>query len=98
MRSISVDVDIDLDDIIHCLYRKSDQIELLEMLLDAMDTKTVLDTIRSHENYEQIPRQVSAALIGDDITFTRACALINANRWRLSLDQEQLILQIADKL
>jgi len=98
MRSINVDVDIDMDDIISSLYRKSDKIELLEMLLDEMDSKDVLDTIRSHENYTDMTNQVRTALIGDDASFTYACAKINSNRWRLPLEQEQLILQIADKL
>jgi hypothetical protein len=97
MRSISIDVDIDLDEILWNLGSR-DQKELLERLLDLMNSKDVLDIIRSHENYTDMTNQVRTALVGDDASFTYACAKINSNRWRLPLEQEQLILQIADKL
>jgi Tfp pilus assembly protein PilN len=98
MRSISIDVDIDIYDIIHSLYSKAAQIEMLEALLDAMDTKVVLETLRSHSNYEGNSQNVNAAMTGDDLTFKIACAKIDANRWRLNLEDEQYILNLADKL
>jgi hypothetical protein len=97
MRSISIDVDIDIDEILWNLGSR-DQKELLERLLDLMNSKDVLNIIRSHENYTDMTNQVRTALVGDDASFTYACAKINSNRWRLPLEQEQLILQIADKL
>ena len=97
MRSISIDVDIDIDEILWNLGSR-DQKELLERLLDLMNSKDVLNIIRSHENYTDMTNQVRTALVGDDASFTYACVKINSNRWRLPLEQEQLILQIADKL
>jgi hypothetical protein len=96
--SIRVDVDLDIDDIIGSIWRKSDKIELLEGLLDDLDPAEVLKTIKSHEAYTDRTNQVRAALTGDDASFASACAKINANRWRMNLEDEEYILKLADKL
>ena len=85
MGNLSVNVDIDIYDILDSLHGKRDKIELLEMLLNRLDPKDVINTIKSHKVY-------------DDTPFSQACEKININRWRLPLEQEQLILQIANKL
>lgn len=95
---ISIGVDLDIDDILSSIWRKSDKIELLEGLLDDLDPVDVLKTIKSHESYTDRSNQVRAALTGDDASFTNACAVINANRWRMSLEDEEYILKLADKL
>jgi len=96
--SISIDIDLDVEDIINNIWRKSDKIALLEGLLDDLDPVDVLKTIKSHESYTDRSNQVRAALTGDDASFTNACAIINANRWRMSLEDEEYILKLADKL
>lgn len=96
--SISIDIDLDVEDIINNIWRKSDKIALLEGLLDDLDPAEVLKTIKSHEAYTDKTNQVRAALTGDDASFASACAKINANRWRMNLEDEEYILKLADKL
>jgi hypothetical protein len=96
--SISIDIDLDVEDIINNIWRKSDKIALLEGLLDDLDPTEVLKTIKSHKVYIDRANQVRAALTGDDASFEAACAKINANRWRMNLEDEEYILKLADKL
>ena len=98
MASISIDVDIDINDILNSIWRKSDKITLLEGLLDDLDPKDVIQVLRDHKNYGDKSNQVRAALTGDDHSFTTACNKIAANRWRMNLEDEQYILNLADKL
>jgi hypothetical protein len=92
-----ISVDIDIDDILYGL-RSRDQKELLKELLDEMDIDDVLSIIKSHEDYKDEASQIQTTLMGDDANFNAACDKISINRWRISLEQEQLVLQIADKL
>lgn len=94
---MSISVDVDVDDILWGMGSR-DQEEMLEGLLDSMDIKTVLNIIKNHKDYKGEAHTIRSTIYGDDTSFTAACAKIDANRWRLPLDQEQLILQIADKL
>jgi hypothetical protein len=94
---MSISVDIDIDDILWGL-GSWDQRELLEGLLDDMGIDDILSIIKSHKDYKEEVYQIRTALIGDDISFNKACYKISINRWRLPPEQEQLILQIADKL
>lgn len=96
--SISMNAEIDIDEIIDSIWRRGDKIELLERLLDDLDPADVLKTIKSHQDYTDKTNQVRAALTGDDISFGVACEKINANRWRIDLEDEQYILNLADKL
>jgi hypothetical protein len=96
--SISIDIDLDVEDILGNIWRKSDKIALLEGLLDDLDPKDILNTIRSHKVYIDRANQVMAALTGDDASFEAACMKIAANRWRLDLQDEEYILKLADKL
>jgi len=98
MRSVSIDVDVDLDDIVRSIWRKDDKLDLLELLLDELEAKDVLKAIKSHENYRDMTNQIRTALVGDDTSFTYACNKISANRWRMNLEDEQYILNLADKL
>ena len=93
-----MNVDIDIDEIIDSIWRKGNKIELLERLLDDLDPADVLKTIKSHQDYTDKTNQVRAALTGDDVSFSVACEKINANRWRIDLEDEQYILNLADKL
>jgi len=95
---MSISINMDIDEIIDCIWRKSDKIELLERLLDDLDPADVLKTIKSHQDYTDKTNQVRAALTGDDVLFGVACEKINANRWRIDLEDEQYILNLADKL
>lgn len=92
-----ISIDVDVDDILWGL-GSSDQRELLEGLLDIMDSDVVLKTIKGHTDYLDSSQNIHRVVTGDNASFTEACRLIAANRWRLPLEQEQLILQIADKL
>jgi hypothetical protein len=94
---MSISVDVDIDDILWGMGSR-DQEEMLEGLLDDMDVENVLRIIHNHEDYKGEAHTIRSTIYGDDTSFTAACAKIDANRWRLPLDQEQLILQIADKL
>jgi hypothetical protein len=47
--SISIDVDIDADDIVYNCSR-SDKKELLEALLDDMDDKDIMDVLRAYKS------------------------------------------------
>jgi hypothetical protein len=96
--SISMNVDIDIDEIIDSIWRKGDKIELLERLLDDLDPADVLKTIKSHQDYTDKTNQVRAALTGDDYSFNSACNKLAVNRWRMNLEDEQYILNLADKL
>lgn len=96
--AISIEVDLDISEILSSIWRKSDKLELLNGLLDDLDSKDVIQTIRNHKAYENRSNQVRAALTGDDHSFTIACNKINANRWRMNLEDEQYILNLADKL
>lgn len=92
-----ISIDVDVDDILWGLGSR-DQKELLEGLLDQMDPDVVLKIIKGHEDYRDKSYNIHSVVTGDNASFTEACELIAANRWRLPLEQEQLILQIADKL
>jgi hypothetical protein len=96
--AVSIQVDLDISEILSSIWRKSDKLELLKGLLDDLDSKDVIQTIRNHKAYENRSNQVRAALTGDDHSFTIACNKINANRWRINLEDEQYILNLADKL
>ena len=39
-----------------------------------------------------------SVVLGDDNSFADACDRLKQNRWRLPLEQEQTILEIASKL
>lgn len=93
-----MNVDIDIDEIIDSIWRKSDKIELLERLLDDLDPADVLKIIKSHQDYTDKTNQGRAAFTCDDVSFGVACEKINANRWRIDLEDEQYILNLADKL
>lgn len=92
-----VNIDIDIDNILRGLSSR-DQEELLEGLLDKMKSTKVLKIILNHEYYADKVNQVKFAAYGDDPEFVKACGKIAANKWRLPLEQEQYILQIAEKL
>ena len=98
MASISIDVDLEIDEILNSIWRKSDKITLLEGLLDDLDPKDVIWVLKDHKNYGDKSNQVRAALTGDDHSFTTACNKIAASRWRMNLEDEQYILNLADKL
>ena len=98
MASISIDVDLEIDEILNSIWRKSDKITLLEGLLDDLDPKDVIQILRDHKNYGDKSNQVRAAMTGDDHSFTTACDKIAASRWRMNLEDEQYILNLANKL
>ena len=98
MASISIDVDLEIDEILNSIWRKSDKITLLEGLLDDLDPKDVIQVLRDHKNYGDKSNQVRAAMTGDDHSFTTACDKIAASRWRMNLEDEQYILNLANKL
>lgn len=96
--SISLDIDVEIEDILSSLWRKSDKLELLKGLLEDLDPKDVIQTLRDHKDYADRSAQVRAALTGDDYSFTVACNKIAANRWRLNLEDELFTLKLADTL
>jgi len=87
-------IDIDIDEVLWGLSRR-EQKEMLEGLLDKMDTSEVLSIIKNHKDYT--PNQL-AELQGDNSEFNTACAIIASNRWRLDLADEEYILKLANKL
>lgn len=90
-------IDIDIDDILSECGRY-DEKRLLEGLLEQMDPEDVLEIIKQNKDYKDVSKQVASVVLGDDISFANACERIKENRWRLPLDQEQIILEIASKL
>jgi len=90
-------IDVSVSDILWGLDSR-DQEEMLEGLLDQMDIAKVLKIIKNHEDYGEAANKLKGTIVLDDDKFASSCAMIANNRWRLTLDQEQLILQIADKL
>lgn len=95
---MSISIDIDIDEIVSNIWRKDDKIELLEALLDDLDPSEVLKIIKNHKDYADKKNAVRGALIGDDYSFNSACNKLAVNRWRMNLEDEQYILNLADKL
>lgn len=95
---MSISIDIDIDEIVSNIWRKSDKIELLEALLDDLDPAEVIKIMKNHEDYADKKNAVRGALTGDDYSFNSACNKLAVNRWRMNLEDEQYILNLADKL
>lgn len=54
--------------------------------------------MKNHEDYADKKNAVRGALTGDDYSFNSACNKLAVNRWRMNLEDEQYILNLADKL
>jgi hypothetical protein len=93
-----ISVDFEIDEVLSSLWKKSDRLELLEGLLEVLDPEDVLSVLNSNSEYTDKTNRIKPSLSGDDSKFAEACEIINVNRWRLDLEDEQYILNLANKL
>jgi hypothetical protein len=90
-----VNVEIDLEDLYYDLSRE-DKVTLLEWLIEELPQGVITKALLQRKGFSknQVPQLVSSS----EEEFTYACKDISVNKWRLSLEDEETILRIANKL
>ena len=89
-----MDIDISVDEMLDGMTR-SEKREMLELLLDYMDNEVIMECLKNSNLTSKLPNVVSK---GYDEDFNmKVMSLIN-NRYKLSSEEESLILNICGKV
>ena len=89
-----MNIDIDVDDVLWSMCR-SEKREMLESLLDDMDHTVIMECIKNSNVTNKLPHIISKE--SDEDFNMKVMSLIN-NRYKLSSEEESLILNICGKV
>ena len=89
-----MDIDISVDEMLYGMTR-SEKREMLESLLDDMDHKVIMECLKNSKVTSKLPNVVSKE--SDEEFNMKVMSLIN-NRYKLSSEEESLILNICGKV
>lgn len=89
-----MDIDVDVEDVLWSMSR-SEKKEMLESLLDDMDHKVIMECLKNSNVTNKLPNVVSKE--SDEDFNMKVMSLIN-NRYKLSSEEESLILNICGKV
>lgn len=89
-----MDIDISVDEMLYGMTR-SEKREMLESLLDYMDNKVIMECLKNSNLSSKLPNIVSKEY--DEDFNIKVMSLIN-NRYKLSSEEESLILNICGKV
>jgi hypothetical protein len=89
-----MDIDISVDEMLDGMTRLEKR-EMLESLLDDMDYKVIMECLKNSNLTSKLPNAVSKE--SDEEFNMKVMSLIN-NRYKLSSEEESLILNICGKV
>lgn len=89
-----MDIDVSVDEVLYGMTR-SEKREMLESLLDDMDYKIIMECLKNSKVTSKLPNVVSKE--SDEDFNMKVMSLIN-NRYKLSSEEEYLILNICGKV
>lgn len=89
-----MDIDVSVDEVLYGMTR-SEKREMLESLLDDMDYKIIMECLKNSKVTSKLPNVVSKE--SDEDFNMKVMSLIN-NRYKLSSEEESLILNICGKV
>jgi hypothetical protein len=89
-----MDIDISVDEVLYGMTR-SEKKEMLKSLLDDMDHKVIMECLKNSNLTSKLPNVVSNE--SDEDFNMKVMSLIN-NRYKLSLEEESLIINICERI
>ena len=89
-----MDIDVDVEDVLWSMSR-SEKREMLESLLDDMDHKVIMECLKNSNVTSKLSNVVSKE--SDEDFNMKVMSLIN-NRYKLSSEEESLIINICGKV